>query len=80
MDMMYIVQIGNSSVCFPWKELMKAGHASQKTQDGTVEIKVKNFVPYSTKAENDEPLNGYFSYWFSWYSVKGEQGIVWDGK
>src|SRR5262249_16063047 len=76
-DEMYVVQIGNTSVAFHWKDLLKAGQATQKTPEGTVEVKVDHFVPSSVSKETGEALNGYFSYWFSWYAMKGENGIVW---
>jgi hypothetical protein len=76
-DMMYVVQIGNTSVAFHWKDLLKAGSAEQNTPDGRVKVQVKNFVPSATKKENGEKLSGYFSYWFSWYAMLGEKGIVW---
>lgn len=78
-DMMYVVRIGNTSVAFHWKDLLKAASAEQNTPDGIVSVKVKSFVPSATKKESGEKLNGYFSYWFSWYAVFGEKGIVWKG-
>lgn len=76
-DMMYVVETGNSSVAFPWRELLAAKKATQPSKDGTIEVTVTDFFPSSVKKETGEKLNGYFSYWFSWYSVKGEKGIVW---
>jgi hypothetical protein len=76
-DEVFVVQIGNSSVAFHWKDLLKAGEATQKTPDGTVEVKVEHFIPSATNEETGNSLNGYFSYWFSWYTTYAEKGIVW---
>src|SRR5262249_19343616 len=54
-DMMYVVEIGNSSVAFPWKNLLKAGRASQQTSDGIVDVPVKNFVPTAAMDETHQP-------------------------
>ena len=78
-DMMYVVQIGNTSVAFHWKDLLKAGSADQNTPDGIASVRVKNFIPSATKKDDGEKLNGYFSYWFSWYVMFGDKGIVWRG-
>jgi len=76
-DIMYVVQFGNTSIAFHWKDLLKAGSAEQNTPDGIVSVQVKNFVPSAIKKESGEKLNGYFIYWFSWYAMRGTKGIVW---
>lgn len=76
-DMMYVVRTGNTSVAFHWEDLLKEGRAQQSTPDGMVSVTVKNFVPTATRKDNGEKLNGYFSYWFSWYAVAGDKGVVW---
>ena len=76
-DEMYVVVIGNSSVAFHWKDLLGAGKATQKTPNGTIDVAVTNNIPSATQRENGNQLNGYFSYWFSWYVMHGENGMVW---
>jgi hypothetical protein len=75
--MMYVVQLEKTSVAFPWRQLLKNGKAKVATSGGTVEVEVKNFLPAASRKEDNTPLNGYFSYWFSWYAVNGMNGKVW---
>jgi len=72
-----VVRIGNTSVAFHWRDLLKESLAQQSTPEGTVTVNVKNFVPAATRKDNGEELNGYFTYWFSWYAMYGEKGVVW---
>ncbi|MCY7411274.1 MAG: DUF3179 domain-containing protein [Chitinophagales bacterium] len=79
-DIVYAVRTANLSVAFYWKDLLKYQSATVNTTDGTVVVKVENFIPVAVIKESGKELNGYFSYWFSWYAVNGENGIVWNSK
>lgn len=77
-QMMYIVSSGHQSFAFDWLALLKKGSAVAKSPDGIVSVSVKRNIPYATM--NGQILPGYFSFWFSWFTHYGEEGIVWDGK
>lgn len=77
-EMMYIVSAGDESLAFDWHALLRKGNAVAKSADGIVSVSLKKNIPYATI--NGQPLPGYFSFWFSWYTHFGKDGIVWDGK
>ncbi|MBA3647717.1 MAG: DUF3179 domain-containing protein [Chitinophagales bacterium] len=77
-DEIYVVPVGNSSVAFAWKALLKSGKAEVKTSAGSILVKVENNVPLAVRKETGEPLAGYFSFWFSWYALHPND-IVWKG-
>ncbi len=76
-DVMYVVQVENTSVAFHWKDLLRLSAAQQKTADGTVSVKIHDFTPSAIKKEDGSSLKGYFSCWFSWVATYGDQGVVW---
>jgi hypothetical protein len=77
-DEMFVVKDGDITVAFRWLDLLKAGKARQPTPSGVVEVTVKDFVPAAINRSTGQKLNGYFSYWFSWYATYGTDGIVWN--
>lgn len=77
-EMMYIVKTEKGSVAFAWVPLLKKGSASIKSPEGIVAVKVENNTPYATM--NGASVPGYYSFWFSWYTHYGEDGVVWSGK
>jgi hypothetical protein len=77
-EMMYVVPAGKTAVAFHWKTLGKTGIANINTPAGHLSVKVENNVPVATL--NNETVPGYFSFWFSWYAVYGDKGIVWGSR
>ncbi len=75
-EMMYVVTHGKASHAFKWTSLVEMGKATLAIPNGSIQVSVKDGVPYAVLG--DQRLPGYFSFWFSWYAVHGLAGIVWD--
>lgn len=69
-EIMFIVNIGNTSAAFPLKALRDAGTA-------TVEIDGAPFTVEVKEGEVMSPIPGYYAMWFSWAVHHQEDGIVW---
>ncbi|MBX7107995.1 MAG: DUF3179 domain-containing protein [Chitinophagales bacterium] len=77
-QMMYVVSTGSGSIAFDWLSLLKKGNATVKSPEGIVSVLVKKNIPYATI--NGQPQPGYFSFWFSWFTHYGKEGLVWPDK
>jgi hypothetical protein len=77
-DIVYVVPVGNSAVAFNWKKLLEQGSAQVETRLGTVNVSIENTLPMATLASNNQPLPGYFSFWFAYYAFYGKDGYRWE--
>ncbi len=75
-EMMYIVPAGKSSIAFKWTSLVEKSKAEINTPAGLLKVSVKEGIPSAVLG--DQKLPGYFSFWFSWYAIHDNNGIVWD--
>ncbi len=76
-EMVYVVVLDTVSTAFLWRALLQQGTARLVTPFGTVRVAVSNNIPVAVEESTGRSLPGYFSYWFSWYTVAAPRTFVW---
>jgi hypothetical protein len=77
-EIMYIVNVGEKSAAFKWKDLSETQATVAVGSEEITAIKKNGEV--EAKDSRGEIIPGYYAMWFSWAAHHQEDGVVWQKK